>query len=96
MKDINKDRVEHNKKEFDFKDDDDDKPNSDNTARCDDKLIKESDEDELIDSVEDEYTVEINGVEYSHVSTTGGSCNIYETVHVLVPQGNFTNMFIIK
>ena len=53
-KDINKDRLEHNKKEFDFKDDDDDKPNSNNTAPCDDKLIKESDEDELIDSVEDE------------------------------------------
>lgn len=48
------------------------------------------------DSVEDEYTVEINGVEYSHVSTTGGRCNIYETVHVLVPQGNFSNMFILK
>jgi transcriptional regulator with XRE-family HTH domain len=49
-----------------------------------------------MEAIEDEYTVEINGVEYSHVSTTGGRCNIYETVHVLVPQGNFSNMFILK
>ena len=48
------------------------------------------------DSDEDEYTVNLNGVEYEHVSTIGGSCNIYETVHVLVPQGNFSNMFILK
>lgn len=53
-KDINKDRVDHNKKEIDFKDDDDDKPNGNNTAPCDDKLIKESEEDELVDSYEDE------------------------------------------
>ena len=52
-KDINKDRVAHNKKEFKF-DDDDDKPNGSNTAPCDDKLIKESAEDELLDSIEDE------------------------------------------
>lgn len=52
-KDFNKDRVVHNKKEFKF-DDDDDKPNGSNTAPCDDKLIKESAEDELLDSIEDE------------------------------------------
>lgn len=52
-KDINKDRVAHNKKEFKY-DNDDEKPNGSNTAPCDDKLIKESSEDELIDSVEDE------------------------------------------
>lgn len=53
-KDINKDRVAHNKKEFKFDADDDDKPNGSNTAPCDDKLIKESAEDELLDSIEDE------------------------------------------
>jgi transposase len=52
-KDINKDRAEHNKKEIKFNSDDNDKPNSGNTASCDDELIKEKDEDELID-VEDE------------------------------------------
>ena len=52
-KDINNDRIEHNKKEFDF-DDDNEKPNDSNTAPCDDDLIKESNEDELIDTVEDE------------------------------------------
>lgn len=64
-KDINKDRIEHNKKEFDFKDDDDDdKPNTNNTAPCDDKLIKESDEDELIDSVEDEKGETVSEIRY--------------------------------
>lgn len=48
------------------------------------------------DSTENEYTVELNGIEYSHVATIGGSCNINETVHILVPQGNFSNMFILK
>lgn len=52
-KDINNDRLEHNKKEFDFNDDNE-KPNDSNTAPCDDDLIKESNEDELIDTVEDE------------------------------------------
>ena len=53
-KDINQDRVEHNKKEIDFKDDDNEKPNKDNTAPCDDKLIKEAAEDIIVDCVEDE------------------------------------------
>ena len=52
-KDINKDRAEHDKKEIKFDSDDNDKPNGGNTASCDDELIKEKDEDELID-VEDE------------------------------------------
>lgn len=38
-KDINNDRLEYNKKEFDF-DDDNEKPNDSNTAPCDDDLIK--------------------------------------------------------
>ena len=54
-KDINYDRKEHGKKEFDFddKDDDNDNPNSSNTDSCDDELIKSSDENQIIDSVED-------------------------------------------
>lgn len=63
-KDINKDRTEHGKKEFDFDDDDDDTPNSSNTLECDDKLIKESAEDELIDSVEDEYGNTVSEIKY--------------------------------
>ena len=54
IKDINRDRVDHDKKEIEFKNDDNEKPNGNNTAPCDDKLIKESAEDELIDTVEDE------------------------------------------
>lgn len=54
LKDINQDRVNHNKKPFNINDDDDDKPNSSNTAPCDDELIKEAAEDELIDTIEDE------------------------------------------
>ena len=53
-KDINKDRIKHNKKEFNFDDNDDDTPNSSNTMGSDDKLIKESAEDELVDSIQDE------------------------------------------
>lgn len=48
------------------------------------------------DSDEDEYTVELNGVEYAHVSTIGGNCSINETVHILIPQGNYSNMIILK
>lgn len=51
--DINKDRASNNKKEIDFDDHDDEKPDDSNTGSCDDKLIKESSEDELIDSIED-------------------------------------------
>lgn len=55
-KDINEDRINHDKKEIKFDDDNDSSntPNDSNTLPCDDKLIKESAEDELIDTVEDE------------------------------------------
>lgn len=53
-KDINKDRLSHGKKEIDFKDDDEDTPNSNNTLECDDELTKESNEDELIEIVSEE------------------------------------------
>lgn len=48
------------------------------------------------DEVEDEYTVELNGVEYPHVSTIGGSCYINQTVYILIPQGNYSNMVILR
>lgn len=44
----------------------------------------------------DGYTVMINGVQYPNIDTIGGSCTLNETVKVLVPQGNFSNMFILK
>ena len=51
----------------------------------------------LITAITDDgYTVSINGIEYPNVDTIGGTCTINETVHVLVPQGSFSNMFIIK
>lgn len=45
---------------------------------------------------EDGYTVLVNGVSYPNLDTIGGTCGINETVKVLVPQGNFNNMFILK
>lgn len=53
-------------------------------------IVKEYDE------VEDEYTVELNGVLYPHVSTIGGSCYINQTVYILIPQGNYSNMVILR
>ena len=42
------------------------------------------------------YTINLNGVKYSNISTIGGSCSVNETVRVLVPQGQYNNMFILK
>lgn len=51
----------------------------------------------IIKSVDDDgYTVSINGIEYPNITTIGGTCAIQETVRVLVPQGRFSNMFILK
>ena len=51
----------------------------------------------LITAITDDgYTVSINGIEYPNVDTIGGTCTLNETVRVLVPQGSFSNMFIIK
>ena len=52
-RDINSDRESNGKKPIKF-DDDNDKPNSSNTIGSDDSLIKDTDEDELIDSTLDE------------------------------------------
>lgn len=42
------------------------------------------------------YAVLLNGVEYNHIKTIGGTCYVNETVKVLVPQNNYNNMFILK
>ena len=45
---------------------------------------------------EDEYTIELNGVQYSGISTIGGTCSLNEMVKVMIPQGQYSNMFILK
>lgn len=42
------------------------------------------------------YTILLNGNIYSKVKTIGGTCIVNESVEVLVPQNNFSNMFILK
>lgn len=42
------------------------------------------------------YNVEINNTNYKSVSTIGGSCQLNETVNVLVKQGNYNNLIILK
>lgn len=42
------------------------------------------------------YTILLNGQTYENVKTIGGTCVVNETVKVIVPQNNFTNMFILK
>ena len=50
----------------------------------------------IIEIDEDEYTIELNGVQYSGVSTIGGTCSLNEMVKVMIPQGQYNNMFILK
>ena len=52
-KDINKSREDHGKKPFEF-DDENEKPNKENTSEADDKLIKSADEEEIVNFIEDE------------------------------------------
>lgn len=42
------------------------------------------------------YTISMNGQIYSNVPTIGGVCGTNEIVQVLIPQGNYSNMFILK
>lgn len=42
------------------------------------------------------YTILLNGNIYNNVPTIGGTCVINETVKVVVPQNNYSNMFILK
>ena len=42
------------------------------------------------------YNIKINGVTYNNISTIGGTCVKNELVKVLVPQGNYSAMVILK
>ena len=66
------------------------------------KCLEESNRDitttgKIVEVVEDGgYTVEINGVQYSDIDTIGGECALNEMVKVVIPQGQYNNMFILK
>lgn len=66
------------------------------------KCLGESNRDitttgKIVEVVEDGgYTVEINGVQYSDIDTIGGECALNEMVRVMIPQGQYNNMFILK
>ena len=66
------------------------------------KCLEESNRDitttgKIVEVVEDGgYTVEINGVQYSDIDTIGGDCTLNEMVRVVIPQGQYNNMFILK
>ena len=66
------------------------------------KCLGESNRDitttgKIVEVVEDGgYTVEINGVQYSDIDTIGGECTLNEMVKVIIPQGQYNNMFILK
>ena len=66
------------------------------------KCLGESNRDitttgKIVEVVEDGgYTVEINGVQYSDIYTIGGKCTLNEMVRVVIPQGQYNNMFILK
>lgn len=66
------------------------------------KCLEESNRDitttgKIVEVVEDGgYTVEINGVQYSDIDTIGGECVLNEMVKVVIPQGQYNNMFILK
>lgn len=45
---------------------------------------------------EDGYDVEVNGILYNNVQTTGGLCSVNETVNVKIPLNNYNNMYIEK
>lgn len=42
------------------------------------------------------YTITLDGKTYHNVPTIGGICGNNEMVRVLIPQGNYSNMFILK
>ena len=66
------------------------------------KCLGESNRDitttgKIVEVVEDGgYTVEINGVQYSDIDKIGGKCTLNEMVRVVIPQGQYNNMFILK
>ena len=42
------------------------------------------------------YNIDLNGVEYKNIDTIGGECTLNEMVRVVIPQGQYNNMFILK
>ena len=65
------------------------------------KCIAESNSDitttaRIVEIKNELYTVEINGVQYSGIDTIGGTCSVNEMVKVVIPQGQYNNMFILK
>ena len=65
------------------------------------KCIAESNSDitttaRIVEIKNELYTVEINGVQYSGIDTIGGTCSVNEMVRVVIPQGQYNNMFILK
>lgn len=42
------------------------------------------------------YNIDLNGVEYKNIDTIGGECALNEMVRVVIPQGQYNNMFILK
>ena len=49
----------------------------------------------VVEIDEDEYTIELNGVKYNGITTIGGTCSLNEMVRVMIPQGQYNNMFIL-
>ena len=49
-------------------------------------------------SVQDDgsYTIDLDGKQYSNINTIGGTCTVNEMVKVMIPQGQYNNMFILK
>src|SRR5574344_852867 len=65
------------------------------------KCLAESDRDitttaRVVGTKNGLYIVEINGVQYSGIDTIGGTCSLNEMVRVMIPQGQYNNMFILK
>lgn len=42
------------------------------------------------------YTIDLDGKQYSNINTIGGTCTVNEMVKVMIPQGQYNNMFILK
>lgn len=42
------------------------------------------------------YNIVLNGIQYDNIYTIGGACKTNEMVRVLIPQGQYNNMFILK
>lgn len=42
------------------------------------------------------YTIDLEGKQYSNINTIGGTCTMNEMVKVMIPQGQYNNMFILK